>query len=99
MHVRTHPDTDVELEEATFFYEKRSAGLGDDLLYDFEQTIQRIVAAPTRYRKIYDQIRQVRLRRFPFNIVYEVSENIIYILAFSHLRRRPFYWQNRTISQ
>ena len=99
MHVRTHPDADAELEAATFFYENRSDGLGDDLLYDFERTIQCIVAAPTRYRKICDQIRQIRLRRFPFNIVYEVSENIIYILAFAHLRRRPFYWQDRTIPQ
>ena len=93
MHVPGHPEADIELEETVFFYEKRSEGLGEDLLDDFERTIERILSNPTRYRKIKGNIRQLRLQRFPFNIVYEIHKNDIYILALAHVRRRPFYWK------
>lgn len=95
MHVPSHPDADIEIEEAVFYYEKRSEGLGDDFLEDFERTIEQIVSSPTRYRKVICNIRQIRLKRFPFNVVYELYENDIYILAVAHVRRRPFYWIQR----
>ena len=95
MHVPSHPEADIELDKAVFFYEKRSEGLGDDFLEDFERTIERVVSSPTRYRKIHGNIRQIRLNRFPFNVVYEIHENDISILAVAHVRRRPFYWSLR----
>ncbi len=95
MHVPSHPDADIELEEAAFYYEKRSEGLGDDFIEDFERTIERIVSSPTRYRKAHGNIRQLRLNRFPFNVVYEIHDGNIYILALAHVRRRPFYWGQR----
>jgi toxin ParE1/3/4 len=95
MRVPSHPDADIELEEAAFYYEKRSEGLGDDFIEEFERTIERIVSSPTRYRKVHGNIRQLRLSRFPFNVVYEIYENDIYILAVAHVRRRPFYWIQR----
>ncbi len=95
MRVPSHPDADVELEEAVFYYEKCSEGLGEDFLEEFERTIERIVSSPTRYRKISGNIRQKKLKRFPFNVVYEIYEDDIYILAVAHMRRRPFYWIRR----
>ena len=95
MHVPSHPDADIELEEAAFYYEKRSEGLGDDFLEDFERTVGRIISNPTRFRKIHGNIRQLKLYRFPFNVVYEIHEGDIYILAVAHVRRRPFYWRYR----
>ena len=95
MHVPSHPDADIELEEAVLFYEKRSEGLGENLLEDFERTIERIVSNPCRYRRIKGNIHQLGLQRFPFNIVYEIHKNDIYILAVAHVRRRPFYWSQR----
>lgn len=95
MDVPSHPDADIEIEEAAFFYEKRSEGLGDAFIEDVERTIERILSSPTRYRKVHGNIRQIRLKRFPFNIGYEMHEGDIYILAAAHVRRRPFYWSQR----
>ena len=95
MRVPSHPDADLELEEAAFFYEKRAEGLGDDLLDDVDAAIERIVAHPTLYRVVCGQARQMRLRRFPYNLVYEVHGEDIFILALAHIRRRPFYWRHR----
>ncbi len=95
LRVPSHPDADIELEEAAFFYEDSAEGLGDDFLEDFEQTLKRIMAAPNRYRIVHGNARQLRLRRFPFNVVYEEYESNIYILAVAHVRRRPFYWRQR----
>jgi hypothetical protein len=40
-------------------------------------------------------MRQHRLNRFPYGIVYQVREDEIAILAVAHLHRRPRYWRDR----
>ena len=46
--VVSHPEADLELEEAAGHYEKCSPGLGDDFLDEFEATLRLIIAAPDR---------------------------------------------------
>lgn len=40
-------------------------------------------------------LRQVRLRQFPYRLVYMVVSDEIVIVAVAHERRRPGYWQDR----
>ena len=44
--VVSHPEADLELEDAARRYEECSPGLGDDFLDEFEATLRAIVAAP-----------------------------------------------------
>jgi plasmid stabilization system protein ParE len=39
--------------------------------------------------------RQLRVTRFPYNVVYRVRENDIYVVAVAHTSRRPGYWFER----
>lgn len=46
--VVSHPEADLELEEAAWHYERCSPGLGDDFLDEFEPTLRLIIEAPER---------------------------------------------------
>jgi len=40
-------------------------------------------------------VRKRLLTNFPYALLYSLREDEIRILAVSHQRRRPFYWQGR----
>lgn len=92
----SHPEADLELEEAARRYEECSPGLGDDFLDEFEATLRLILEAPERWRKIRGENRKLNLRRFPYAIVYHFRADHVFIVAVMHLHRRPFYWLHRT---
>lgn len=95
MRVPSHPDADKELEEAAFYYESCSVGLGDKFLDEFNATLSHIVDHPKRWRIIRGNARKLNLNRFPYAIVYEIYAEQVYVLAVMHLHRRPFYWIDR----
>ena len=39
--------------------------------------------------------RRKLLRRFPFQLIYEVTAEEVLLVAVAHLRRRPGYWRDR----
>ena len=95
MRVVSHPEADDELAAAAVWYEDRQAGLGDDFLNEFEDTLRRIVAQPDRWHKTRGENRKLNFHRFPYAIVYSVGAEMISIKAVMHLHRHPFYWKHR----
>jgi hypothetical protein len=95
MHFASHPEADLELENAALWYERRQLGLGDNFVDEFEHTLPQILAEPERYRKIQGDNRQLNFDRFPYAVVYSLQQNSIFGVAVMHLHRRPFYWHHR----
>jgi hypothetical protein len=95
LRVVSHPEADNELEAAALWYELRQTNLGDAFLDDFESTLRRIIQDLQRPRIIHRKNRKLNFNRFPYAIVHEVQEEILYIKAAMHLHRRPFYWKHR----
>lgn len=40
-------------------------------------------------------LRQLVLYRFPFTIIYAASNELLYVVALAHHKRRPGYWRSR----
>jgi plasmid stabilization system protein ParE len=55
MRYEFHPDTLEELRQAAEYYAAREAGLGLRFIDSIEETIERILEAPTRWRVIEDE--------------------------------------------
>jgi hypothetical protein len=53
------------------------------------------IAKSFLYRQIEPDIRQCRVLRFPFGIIYRVRKDMIEIIAVMDLRRKPGYWTKR----
>jgi plasmid stabilization system protein ParE len=94
-----HPEARVEYLEAVAYYEDRQAGLGARFTIEVERTIQRIVEAPSRWRKIEGEIRRCLARTFPYGVLYSVEADHVLVLAVMHHSRKPGYWRNRLSSR
>jgi len=80
---------------AAEYYESASAGLGASFLDELEATVRRIQLNRETWRKISENHRKCRIRRFPFAIIYSLEEDDILIVAVMDLRRKPEHWKDR----
>ena len=95
MHVRYHPEADQELAATAVFYHNQAPGLGADFLDEVERTESFLLAFPHAGRPLRGGIRRHSVRRFPFDLIYEVKGDGLWILAVAHQRRKPGYWVDR----
>jgi plasmid stabilization system protein ParE len=87
----------AELIDAIRWYEEQRSGLGAELFDAITETIELIRAHPEigAPRATRQQSRQLRVNRFPYNVVYRIREDDIYVVAVAHTSRRPGYWRDR----
>jgi len=95
MKFQYHPEAARELTSSIDYYEEKSEGLGADFLDEIEEAIAKALAHPKSRPLLTDQDRRILLDRFPYEIIYEVTGNVILINAVKHLRRKPGYWKSR----
>jgi plasmid stabilization system protein ParE len=90
------PEAELEIIEAKEWYEKRSIGLGLEFVRAFEATLSVIQRDPEMYAFLFDDVRHVRFKRFPYAVCYRVGNETIRVLAVTHLSRDPEYWRDRS---
>jgi len=89
------PEAELDIIEAVRWYDERDQKLGDDLLRHVYQCIASIEANPRRYPIVHRQMRRALVRRFPFQILYEIESAEVIIYAIYHSARDPEAWQRR----
>lgn len=97
---RTTRITDSASEEfsaAVRWYESQRLGLGAEMFDAVVTTIQRIEQQPESGAAAHPETRTRRtlVERFPYQVVYRLTQDEIEILAIAHLKRRPGYWKHR----
>ena len=88
-------EAEADLADAKKWYDERREGLGSEFIEkvdDAFQTIQRILLVP---HIVFNDLRRILLRRFPYAVFYRVSESRITIVAVYHTSRDPRGWQSR----
>jgi toxin ParE1/3/4 len=95
MRIVYHPEAEAELIESARFYDRRIPGLGRRFLLEIDKSIERILANPTKWKVVEDDIRRFLMKKFPFSIYYRVEAEVIRILVFKHHSRHPDYWKHR----
>jgi plasmid stabilization system protein ParE len=91
-----HPAAEAEYLESIAFYESKRPGLGAAYVADLESVLERICEAPHRNPvEEGSDVRRLRMRRFPFTVLYRERAGIVQVLAVAHHRRRPQYWLGR----
>jgi len=87
------------MAEAARWYEEHRAGLGAAFLAAVDMAVTGIAENPrmgSMVPRVSDEaIRRRAVRRFPYHIVYLELPDRLQILALSHDRRRPGYWEGR----
>lgn len=85
-----------EFSAAVVWYEKQRSGLGAEFFDAVGHIVSLIQAQPEMGTLSKDRrTRRVLVPRFPYEVVYQVFEDEIVIVAIAHSKRRPDYWKKR----
>ena len=85
----------AELVESACFYDQRRAGLGDEFLSGVDAVLDIIRAHPELETRGLHGTLSLRIRRFPFRVVYDLQPDRVWVVAVAHLSRKPAYWARR----
>ena len=95
MIVRQHPSASAELVEAMAWYADRSPIAAEKFWLSLQSARKNIVAFPLAAPKADINTRRFVLRDYPYDLIYHVRDNEIFIVAYAHHKRRPGYWKAR----
>ena len=90
------PEAARELIDAAAFYAQAGEHeLGLMFVAEFERAAALLCAHPRIGAIWRGTTRRFPLRRFPYNIIYQIKPEEIRIIAVAHQRRKPGYWWGR----
>lgn len=89
------PAARAEFDGATLWYEDRQPGLGAQFVAEIDRAVDLASRYPDRYPAQHDEIRCVRVRRFPYSVFYTAESEQIVVLAVFHARRDSAIWKGR----
>lgn len=97
---RFHPEAGSELDAAVDWYGLQLFGLGEDLLELVEESANLVLKWPRIAPEFpgWDRepvVRSHGLERFPYQLIYYVTDSELMIVAFAHNSRKPGYWKDR----
>ena len=91
------PEVDHDLQIAEEWYEQQQSGLGHEFLRDVRATIERLLRNPLIYRVRYGPrpVRWAYTRRFPYRIIFHISDDTVIIDTVIHGARHDRRWKKR----
>lgn len=97
MNVSVSPAAQQELIDGALFYAERAdRELGLAFIAEFEHARELLSTNPEIGAQWRGSTRRLPLRRFPYNLVYQIRPQEVWVVALAHQRRRPVYWTGRT---
>ena len=98
--VRLHPSARRELVEAGRWYARERDELATELRAEVAHALDEIGDRPEARPPAPDapadiDVRQAFLGRFPYRLVFLELEDVVFVLAVAHKRKRPGFWLGR----
>jgi plasmid stabilization system protein ParE len=84
-----------ELLAAIAYYSAIRSGLAEQFVAAVEQATSLACTFPLAGAPAAADCHRITLRKFPFNVIYQVEHDAIVVVAISHHAREPDYWVAR----
>lgn len=95
MKLVIHPGASADIQEEATYYEERQVGLGLAFLDEVDAAIGTILSTPEAFPQRRKNIRIFVLARFPFSLLYRVSQDRLEVLVVRHHARHENYGLGR----
>lgn len=96
MNYEIHSGAEEDYQVALVYYGARSGQSKLRFESEYESLVRRICDAPRMYAVVAPpDIRQARMRHFPYSVLFRETADGINIIAVAHSRRKPGYWLDR----
>lgn len=93
--IEYHPLAKLEIQESARWYDDKMEGLGLEFLLEVKFAESKIQKSPDTWQNYEEGTKRLLLKRFPYAIIYLVTEDRIQIIAVAHCKRKPGYWKKR----
>jgi plasmid stabilization system protein ParE len=93
--VRLRPLAQAEFDDAADDYERKSFGLGPRFTRAVDKVLERIGRFPEMYAFAFRDVRCAPVRRFPFVVLYRVTDDEVIVLGFLPAMSDPAAWRQR----
>jgi toxin ParE1/3/4 len=90
-----HPEVTNDIKGSYLWYEDKLQGLGNRFLTELEDGYTAIQNFPDTWANFQYGFKRYILNKFPFSILYKVTEEKIVVVAVMHNSRKPNYWIDR----
>lgn len=86
----------IETHDAYLFYERASVGLGERFLESLEDVYKNLSLNPQYYGYMNraKDIRDIKIKKFPFVIIFEIVNNKVLVLRVFNTSRDPDLLKN-----
>ena len=81
------PLAQADIRKAYVWYEKERPGLGERFIDRVESAIEKIADHPTTYAPIADDVRRVRVEKFPYALWFQIAADGSVVVACLHGKR------------
>lgn len=92
-----HPDASAEALVAHDRYATASLAAGEGFQNELESARQAIARHPEMWSHYLFGTRRYLMHRYPYVIVYRLTDERIEIIAVAHGHQRPGYWSDRVV--
>jgi plasmid stabilization system protein ParE len=92
LEVAFRPEAQSELRLAGAYFAPLAPGLEQEFYRAVAICVQQIRRDPEAYPKLTDRIRKITTRRFPYILLYAVSDETVVVLRLVHNRSDPTTW-------
>jgi hypothetical protein len=93
--IQFHPAAELEFAESALWYDRQISGLGKDFVKAVDDGLQKIISSPFTQPIIYKSLRRFVIKRFPFIILYTITNDSVLVVAVFHTKRSPLSWKKR----
>ena len=84
-----------EVSEALAYYKAIDVNLSKRMVREIDEALNRIQQFPDGWHPLAGGLRQLRLKSFPYVVIFKAQTDVIGIIAFANTHRRPGYWRDR----
>lgn len=88
-------EAQAEISDAVFWYEQQQTGLGKEFLSCINEAFCSLEINPNLTPIVFENLRKLKITRFPYNIFYLTENESIIVFAIFHHRRNPESWKKR----
>ena len=89
-------EAEVDYQQELDWYAERSATAADGFEAAFARTVREIGEDPNRFPACDEPgFRYVSLDRYPFSVIFRVTESAVQVIAVAHAKRKSGYWISR----
>jgi hypothetical protein len=95
MQVIRHPKLAADIREIAIHYGEVSERVLSSFWTELELLLASIQRNPRRHHFDVCGLRRANFQKFPYHLLYEVGEDIIFLVVLRHDRRHPDFGINR----